>query len=163
MEIEFFDFEIARLKNQWPNAYSPERIKIFYNAFRDVANFDFRDAVTHCLATCKGAPLLPELTDAIIKAKNNYLYQKRVEEEKARGALDWAYENNTSADPEFVDKCMKLLDDLYTKKITKKQFDEGCDLLDQAAKLYAKKSLPQTVNPEKMATPYPIEPDEKPY
>lgn len=163
MDLSTFDLEMARLSSQWPNAYGEQRRKIFFNAFRDVANFDFRDAVTHCLATCKGAPLLPELTDAILKAKTNYLYQKRIDEAKAKSALDWAYENNTTADPEFVDKCMKLLDDLYTKKITKKQFDEGCDLLDQAAKLYAKKQIPQTVEPKKLARPYPVETDEKPY
>jgi len=147
MEISFFDFEMARLKNQWPTAYSAERIKIFYNAFRDVANFDFRDAVTHCLATCKGAPLLKELTEAIHVARNNYFTQKRIDEATAKGALDYAYENNTTADPEFVDKCMKLLDDLYTKKITKKEFDQGCDLLDQAALLYKQNKQPTYSKP----------------
>lgn len=163
MDLSTFDLEMARLSSQWPNAYGEQRRKIFFNAFRDVANFDFRDAVTHCLATCKGAPLLPELTDAIIKAKTNYLYQKRIDEAKAKSALDWAYENNTTADPEFVDKCMKLVDDLYNKKITKKQFDEGCDLLDQAAKLYSKnKNVPQTPA-KQISRPYPVETDEKPY
>lgn len=138
MDHVFYKQQIERLKAQWPQAYSEERMIIFFNAFRDVSNFDFRDAVTHCLATCKGAPLLGEITEAIIKAKNNYLYQKRLEESKMMGVLDYAYENNTTADPEFVDRCMKLLDDLYNKKITKAQFDQGCDLLDQAAKLYKK-------------------------
>ena len=163
MDINFFDQEMARLKNQWPAAYSAERIKIFYNAFRDVSNFDFRDAVTNCIATCKGAPLLSELTDAIIRAKNNYLHQKRMEESKTMGALDFAYENNTTADPEFVDRCMKLLDDLHNKRITKEQFNQGCDLLDQAAKLYGKKQNLSQPKSNKMARPYPVEPDEKPY
>lgn len=160
MDHVFYKQQIERLKAQWPQAYSEERMIIFFNAFRDVSNFDFRDAVTHCLATCKGAPLLGEITEAIVKAKNNYLYQKRLEESKMMGALDYAYENNTTADPEFVDRCMKLLDDLYNKKITKAQFDQGCDLLDQAAKLYSKPKT-KTKIPEKYKKP--IFEEDKPF
>lgn len=138
MEVSLFETEMKRLKSQWPNSYSDERMKIFFNAFRDVSNSDFREAVTHCLATYKSAPLLRELTEGVISAKNNYLQKKRIEEATAKNILSYAYEKNTTADREFVDNCMKLFDDLYTKKITKAQFDEGCNLLDQAARLFTK-------------------------
>jgi len=145
MEAQVFNDQIKRLKTQWPHAYGEERIKILWAAFKDVANFDFRDAVTHCLGSSKSAPLVLELEKAVQIARNNYYSSKRLEEANVMGALESAADNNTTADPEFVDRCLKLLDDLYQKKITKKQFDEGCDLLDQASKLYRRsvKKLPE--------------------
>lgn len=163
MELEFFQQQINRLKNQWPNAYSTERQKIFFNTFKDVANFDFRDAVTYCLGNSKSAPLVLELEKAIQIAKNNYYSSKRLEQANVLNALDYAADNNTTADPEFVDKCMKLLDDLYNKKITKKQFDEGCDLLDQAAKLYKRKQSPTIMPPKQIGRPYKEDDEERPF
>lgn len=159
MELEFYQQQINRLKSQWPNAYSTERQKILFNAFKDVANFDFRDAVTFCLGTSKSAPLVLDLEKAVMIARNNYFSQKKAEEASVMGALEYAAENNTSADPEFVDRCLKLLDDLYNKRITKKQFDEGCDLIDQAAKIY--KHLPK--QPTNLKKPYKDDDEEKPY
>lgn len=154
MEISFFDVEMNRLKNQWPNAYSPERIKIFFNALRDVSNYDFREAVTHCLATCRSAPLLGELTEAIHVARTNYIQQKRAEEASMSGIFSGIPETGW-ADKEFKDKCMQLLNDKLDKKITLEEFYQGCDLLDQAALLYKKtKQNPFKKLPEKRKDPY---------
>ena len=48
------------------------------------------------------------------------------------------------------------------KKITRDQFYQGCDLLDQAAKLY---NRPKTtiVPPKQFGRPYKEENDDKPY
>lgn len=163
MDINFFDLEMKRLANQWPNAYSPERIKIFFNAFRDVSNFDFRDAVTHCLATCKGAPLLKELTEAIHVARNNYFQQKRITEADQRNAFLNIGDDGT-CDREFKNKCVELYNSFMDKKITKEQFYQGCDLLDQAAKLFKNKNKNPTpsVPPKQLGRPYKDD-DEKPY
>jgi len=150
MDSSLFNDQVKRLRTQWPHAYGEERIKILWAAFKDVSNYDFRDAVSYCLGNSKSAPLVLELEKAIQVARNNYYSQKRLEEASTMGALLEAADNNKTADPEFVDRCLKLLDDLYNKKITKKQFDEGCDLLDQAAKLYRKPSRPL---PEKYTKP----------
>jgi hypothetical protein len=164
METQIFNDQIKRLKSQWPNAYGDERIKILWAAFKDVANYDFRDAVTHCLGTAKSAPLVPELEKAVLIARNNYYAKQRMEEANVLGALEQVADNNTTADPEFVDKCLKLLDDLYQKKITKVQFDEGCNLLDQAAKLYKgyKKKI-DLVPPKMIGRPYKDDDEDKPF
>jgi hypothetical protein len=165
MEINFYEQQMNRLKEQWPNAYSKERMKVIFNAFRDVPNFDFRDAITHCLGNSKGSPLLPELIEAVNKTRSIRLQKERIDEEAAFGALDYAAKNNTTADREFVNQCLKLYDDLITKKITKKQFDEGCDLLDQAAKLFRNKK-PTVVEPKLLSKPYKDDEDHnepKPY
>lgn len=151
--------EMKRLQVQWPNAYSKERMIIFFNAFKDVANFDFRDAVTHCLATCKGAPLLKELTEAIHVARNNYFTQKRIDEATQKGIFNSIPDGQT-CDPEFKNKCMELYNSFMDKKITKKEFDQGCDLLDQASKLYKNKA-PTIITTKQLKKPYTEEDDDK--
>lgn len=153
---------MKRLKEQWPNAYSKERMIVFFNAFKDVANFDFRDAVTHCLAHSKGAPLLPELTEAVAKAKAAYFMQKRIDEADQRNAYLNIPDDGT-CDREFKNKCMELYNSFMDKKITREQFYQGCDLLDQAAKLYVKKQNTQQIKPIQLARPYSVESDEKPF
>lgn len=161
MEKIQFDEQIKRLESQWPNAYKTERIKILWAAFKDVSYFDFRDAVNYCLGNSKSAPLVLELEKAVQIAKNNYYSSKRLEEANTMEALLHAADNNRTADPEFVDRCLKLLDDLYNKRITKKQFDEGCDLLDQAAKLYRRpKPTPPT---NKTTRPYKDDDEDRPF
>ena len=159
MEKIQFDEQIKRLESQWPNAYKIERIKILWAAFKDVSYFDFRDAVNYCLGNSKSAPLVLDLEKAVQIAKNNYYSSKRLEEANIMGAMEYASENNKTADPEFVDRCLKLLDDLYNKRITKKQFDEGCDLLDQAAKLYRRPKLTPPTN--KTIKPYKDDDEDK--
>jgi len=161
MDSSTFNDQIKRLRTQWPHAYGEERIKILWAAFKDVSNFDFRDAVSYCLGSAKSAPLVLDLEKAVQIAKNNYYSSKRLEEANIMGAMEYASENNKTADPEFVDRCLKLLDDLYNKRITKKQFDEGCDLLDQAAKLYRRpKSTPPT---NKTIKPYKDDDEDRPF
>jgi hypothetical protein len=165
MDHIFYKQQIERLKQQWPSAYSEERMMVIFNAFRDVPNFDFRDAVTHCLGNCKGSPLLPDLIEAVNKTRSIRLQKERIDEEAAFGALDYAARANTTADRDFVNQCLKLLEDLQTKKITKKQFDQGCDLLDSAAKLFKNKK-PTVVDPKLLSKPYKDDEDNhepKPY
>lgn len=161
MDINFFDVEMGRLKNQWPNAYSAERIKILFNAFRNVANFDFRDAVTDCIANCKGAPLLKELTEAVERARANYFNNKRIDEASQRNAF-LNIPDSGACDVEFKNKCVELYNAFMDKKISGEQFYQGCDLLDQAAKLYKRAPVPTKTNPpEKYLKP--IFEDDKPF
>lgn len=155
---------MKRLKSQWPSAYSEERMKIFFNAFRDVSNFDFRDAVTYCLSQSKGAPLLPELTEAVAKARIAYFNKKRIDEADQRNAYLNIADDGT-CDREFKNKCMELYNSFMDKKITREQFYQGCDLLDQAAKLYKNKNnRPTTIPPKQLGRPYKDDSEEdKPY
>lgn len=162
MELSFFESEMKRLKEQWPSSYSKERMITFYNAFKDVANFDFRDAVTDCIANSRSAPLLKELTEAVIKAKNNYFHQKRIDEAEQKNAYLNIPDDGT-CDKEFKNKCMELYNSFMDKKITRDQFYQGCDLLDQAAKLYKNKTPKTVVSAKQLGRPYTQEEDERPY
>jgi len=161
MDHIFYKQQIERLKSQWPHAYSEERMIVLFNAFKNVANFDFRDAVTECIANCKGAPLLKELTEAIERARANYFNNKRIDEATQRDAFLNIPDSGT-ADREFKNKCVELYNSFMDKKITREQFYQGCDLLDQASKLY---NRPKTtiVPPKQFGRPYKEENDDKPY
>jgi len=161
MDHLFYKQQIERLKAQWPHAYSEERMVIIFNAFKDVANFDFRDAVTDCIANCRSAPLLKELTEAVVKAKNNYYQQKRIDEANLNKGM-FGIENNGTADPEFAKKCVELFKQFDERKITREQFGQGCDLLNQASKLYKNKA-PTVIIPKQLKKPYREEDDEKPF
>ena len=153
MDLSTYDIEMQRLMSQWPHSYSEQRRKIFFNALRDVSNHDFREAVTQCLATCRSAPLLGELTEAVQVARTNYMQQKRMDD-AARSMFDGIPETHW-ADKEFKDRCAQLLNDKLNKKITLEQFYQGCDLLDQAALLYRKMKKENLKKPfEKRKDPY---------
>lgn len=137
MDINAFDFEMARLKNQWPTSYSAERIKIFYNAFRNVSNYDFRDAVTDCIANCKGAPLLKELTESI-----NKIITIRKERERIQSfnpLRDLLNAENYVGDSVFMLKCNEARFKLDTKQITIKEFHKIMDALENEADEICKK------------------------
>lgn len=160
MDISTFDQEIKRLLDQWPNSYSEQRRKILYNAFRDVPNFDFRDAITYCLGNYRSAPLLPDLIEAVSKTKSIRLEKERITEDEQRSAFLAINDDGTTCDREFKNKCVELYTNFMDKKITREQFYQGCDLIDQAAKLYKK---PNPTKPQKPSKPYKDDDDEKPY
>lgn len=131
MELNFFESEMKRLKEQWPNAYSRERMVIFYNAFRNVSNFDFRDAVTDCIANCKGAPLMKELTETISKVITIRKQREKIDQfDPLKAAIEkYLHTGESIADPEFVLRCKEVQFKLDTKKITQAQFQKEMDLL----------------------------------
>jgi|LakMenE01Jun11ns_1017448.scaffolds.fasta_scaffold9846429_2 hypothetical protein len=139
MDISTFDQEMKRLLDQWPTAYSEQRRKIFFNTFRNVSNFDFRDAVTYCLGNYRSAPLLPEMMEAVNKSVFIRKEQERRDEDQSRAGFFGIVGDPEWCDPEFQKNCSKLYWQYANKQITKAQFDEGCALLDEAAKIYTKK------------------------
>jgi hypothetical protein len=144
VDINFFEAEIKRLKDQWPTSYGIERQKMFFVALRNSHQIDFHDAVSYCLARCRTAPLLGELTEAVVKMKMHRKERERYDNSNRDrdgilAALQGASQVNKSADPEFVLKCMRAVSDLHRKKITKKQFDSICDDLDREAEVLTRK------------------------
>lgn len=144
MDHIFYKQQIERLKNQWPNAYSEERMIIFYNALRNVFPTDFSNAVSYCLANSRGAPLLGEISEAVFKMQEHRKAQERYDDsdrqrkEFHRDLAGLALINTTS-DPDFVLKCLKAESDYDNKKITKKELDNICDALDKEAEILTKK------------------------
>lgn len=138
MEKIQFDVQMLRLKDQWPSSYSDERMKLMYQVFKDVGYQDFKEAIDDLLMTQRGAPLVDEITKAVQLAKNRYFERLRAKDASILGMMQQAQEVNTTADPAFVADCMNLLEQYYTKKITYKEFEQGCDLLTVAANRFAK-------------------------
>lgn len=138
MEKIQFDAQIQRLRDQWPSAYGEERIKLFWIALKDVGYQDFKEAIDDLLMTQRGAPLLEEISKAVQLAKNRYFERLRAKDASILGMMQQAQEVNTTADPAFVADCMNLLEQYYDKKISYKDFVQGCDLLKVAAERFAK-------------------------
>lgn len=138
MEKIQFDAQIQRLRDQWPSAYGEERIKLFWIALKDVGYQDFKEAIDELLMTQRGAPLLEEISKAVQLAKNRYFERLRAKDASILGMMQQAQEVNTTADPAFVADCMNLLEQYYDKKISYKDFVQGCDLLKVAAERFAK-------------------------
>lgn len=151
MERSHFNTQMQRLQVQWPNAYSEERLVLFWQVFRDVGNLDFKEAIDELLMTQRGAPLLDEITKAVQLAKNRYFERVRAKDASILGMMQQAQEVNTTADPAFVQDCINLLDQYYSKKINYSEFLQGCDLLTVAANRFAKEkgyATPEVKKPE---------------
>lgn len=134
MDRAHYNTQIERLETQWPNSYGEERKAILWVAFKDTSNAVFAEAVSECIASHRAAPLLPDLSKAVEIAKtreNSY----RGGAGSVWGVVQQAAKQNKSASPEFVKACTKLLREKLDGKITHKQFLEGCDLLDEAARI----------------------------
>jgi hypothetical protein len=159
MDRSQFELQMQRLKDQWPAAYSAERLKLLWMAFKDVGGMDFQEAVDELLMTQRGAPLLEEISKAVQLAKNRYFERLRAKDASILGMMHEAAEVNTTADPAFVEDCLNLLDQLLSKKTTYNEFIQGCELLTVAANQFAKekgyyreevkpiKNLPVKYNP----------------
>ena len=130
-----FHLELERLRTQWPNSYGKEREALLFRAFRDVNADELREAVTDCLSSCRQAPLVAELTKAVEAARN------RSRERRWRGdggllsVMERAAENNRTASPEHVRKCVELVRGKIDGRLTATQFDEGVRLLEIASGL----------------------------
>lgn len=139
MEMTQFHLQVERLRSQWKNSYGEERVLALWQVFRFTEEATFTEAVTQCLLTRIAAPLGEELLEAVEKVKQ----QAKDRVERDCGAMtkltgtDFVTQVESAdeglADPEFVQACKSLLSDFQKKKITKAQFDQGCDMLDQTA------------------------------
>lgn len=114
-----------------------ERVSLFWQVFSNVPNDAFVDAVNQLIGEHMKPPMLKEISKAVEEAKvrsNSY----RQGGNAFANVLGDAVANNQSADPDFVKACMKLYGDRYDprkqNRLTKEQFEEGLQMLDQVAK-----------------------------
>jgi len=152
-----FEAQMARLKNQWPTSYSDERLMLLWQAFKDVGGQDFKEAVDEILMTQRSAPLLDEISKAVNLAKKRFYERQQAKDASIMGMMHQAAEVNDTADPAFVEDCLNLLDQLLTKKITYKEFLQGCDLLTVAANRFSKAkgyAKPETTQPKNLPAVY---------
>ena len=137
MNQDFFDTQLARLQDQWPNAYSDERKAILFRAFRTVPDEDFREAVTDCLATMRSFPLLPELSQACADARARSFESLRYDGMRAArgtvaGVLQDAAERGEQA-KDFSKACMEFLVKKVARKLAPADWEQACELLDTTA------------------------------
>jgi hypothetical protein len=129
-----FEKQVQRMESQWPRTYGQERKALLWQAMKDVHPEDFQSAVDSCLASHRAPPLLEQLSTEVDQAR------VRRSQNSARGVggmyetLDTAAKNNKTADPEFVQACLKHLRSFLSGQIDRKQFDEGCGYLDDVAR-----------------------------
>lgn len=72
-----FEKQVCRLKDQWPSSYGDQRRLVLWDAFKDVLESDFSDAVTECLGTSRQAPLVVEISESLEKARVRKAQQNR--------------------------------------------------------------------------------------
>jgi len=140
MNKEHFLKQLARLKSQWPNSYGDERSARIWTVFKDVMDDTFTGMIDIAIDRMRQAPLADDLGKFEQEVKNRE-FQNRVSYGAGRsqfgqviGDAEKANNKTKSADPDFVKACIKLLKDKTEGRITKAQFLEGCDALDQLAK-----------------------------
>jgi len=80
--------------------------------------------------------LIEDLTRGVQQAKDRGFRQSVTKPVNPLEILSDAEMLNTTADPDFVKTCIKLLQDYQSGLINKKQFDQGCNLLDETAKQF---------------------------
>lgn len=139
MNQDTYITQIKRLKEVFGEKYySPLRAGLMWEAFKHVQDAIFTRAVDLSIKTLRSAPLLPELQKLIeVVVGEDKQRAREYSLNQIQSPLDVmqnAARENQTADPEFVKMCIKLLEDKNSGKINMKQFLEGCDFLDEAAK-----------------------------
>jgi hypothetical protein len=135
MEREIFGSQIERLKAEWPHSYGPEKVRVFWETFRKESNDVFSRAVTRCFATCRSAPLVKELGEAIDWIKREDLQSRQTYGMQGAGFVHQleAAARKTTADRDFVKGCMKHLWNRLDGRISEADFKKGCDEIDSVA------------------------------
>lgn len=135
MTQEAFKLQMQRLIDCYgERSYPTERVKLIYNAIKKLPDLWLENAVSYFIGNNRQAPMLKEFNDEALD------YEKRSRENSAIGNFSNPLEYMFKAakyvpNAEFAQESLKLLRKKLSGEITKAQFAEGCDLLDQAAKL----------------------------
>ncbi len=151
MTFTEFQAQTRRLKDSYgPNAYPDEVLKLFWRAFERVSVEIFIDALDDLIANSRVKPMLKELTAAVDesrdRAKESLLNAPRMGLERLdpfAPLLQVPLDAESNPDrKEWHIQRKELLKGYMQGRLTKIQFDQGCDLLDDALKLIQSKSGP---------------------
>lgn len=136
-----FQEQMVRITETFgPKHYPNQRLKIIFAALKNVEDGVLERSVNRLIATRRVPPLVPEFLEAVETVRNEDKQRAR-EHAPTIGMLGQLQEaaRRTTADKEFVAACMKHLKSFLDRKISKSQFDEGCQMLDQAASELSKR------------------------
>lgn len=95
----------------------------------------FKQAVKFFMNSSRSAPLPKDFDEFFEQKKSEETAQKYLNptgDRDAYGILEGAAVQ-TKADADYVKACMTHLKSFLDRKITRQQFDEGCDYLDEVA------------------------------
>ena len=136
MNTDVFKKQIDRLRETYSDRYYPKpRIEQIWAVTKRETDGTFERAINWLIQTHRSPPLVPEILKAIERIKAEDKQRAR----ESSGSADiysqlQSASKRTTADPDFVKACLKLLRERLDGKLNHKQFIEGCDLLDEAAR-----------------------------
>lgn len=137
MTREHYDRQIERLKNQWPNSYSPERMMGFWYQLSKFSDEFMTDAVSEFIANSRSAPLLNEFLEYQEQhSRRKGFYHGIPHETDIASLMQKAYNPADYSDPDVRERIqgrINLVKQYSGRLITRRQFDEGCDYYDRAA------------------------------
>lgn len=135
LELEEFEIQIKRLKDQWPYSFSNERTLRIWNSVEELPLKFVEDAVSHFLAKFPKAPLVPDFEKYFQtwSTNQNVELTKAIEADPVRSAEV----NNCKLCKEHIDtpgliftaagvlRCSCPLGDLHSKDIPRRQVPGG--------------------------------------
>lgn len=137
MTRECFEKQIGRLSETFGDKYyQPHRLVLIWEAVRNYKDYEFEQAVTRCIQTERVAPLVPGLMKALdsVIASTRQRYR-----ENAMAAIQTPLDallhasNNTPANKDYVQACLKLIRDKIGGRLSHAGFLEGCEFLEKNA------------------------------
>lgn len=148
MNPEIFKKQMDRLADTFgPKNYQGERTKVFWDAIASEHDDVVTEAVTHLIQTQRAAPLVPEMLKAIDHVialkKQRYRENSLNNLQSPIEQLEYAATHNKTADPEFVQLCLKTLRAKLDGKLNAEEFTEHCNQLDSMAKAISRSKRAQ--------------------
>lgn len=130
-----FQEQMARITETFgAKHYTGQRLKIIFATLKGVDDGTLERSVTRLIATRRVPPLVPEFLEAVESVRSEDKQRAR-ENAPMVGMLGQLQEaaKRTTADKDFVGACMSHIRNYLDGKLSKSQFNEGCQMLDQAA------------------------------
>lgn len=134
MNREKFDEQMARLKNIWPNVYSSERVKIFWECYKKLPDSFIERAVTYFVLNSRKAPMHSDFERQFNICETKDSARRAQSNGNLNSILSQAKNANINADSDFVSLCAKTLRDFQNGNTSKNEFMPRCDNLDELAK-----------------------------
>lgn len=140
---ETFQTQIKRLRNAYAEkTYSDERCALFWRAFQQTPDDVFVEAIDLLIATHRVAPMFNEIEKSVSEIRARGVGNQRRGGDPNHAILrEMELGLANTEDPntrEFAKRCIQLLKDKIDGKISREHFFQGCDLLDQAARIQSR-------------------------
>ena len=142
MTEETFQKEIKRLQEIYgPKLYPAPRLKIFWDAFRHEDNYAFSQAITHCIAMKKTAPMFQDISEALIQTRKEASMRRfqPLQGNEIGDMMNHAAKANTKADPDFVKMCMDQWSKFLRREKPTSELFKECDDIQKLAELIERK------------------------